>query len=252
MLGVAVAAFVLSVAPADAYPVGTTCGASATNADGISKADVTFRSSNADDCFGLHDGNINGASDLNTAVASWGGAFILADATGGSSTLADGINWTLTAVTGTPNTWKLEYSADPDVTKSYDLALAIKAGNAWSAWLFDDESFSTDGEGDGTWLIHWEASGGGVPCAPTGPCTPPNLSHMIAFIQPSGTTGSEELTGSNEQTTGNEQVTGSNEQTTGNEQVTGSNEITVPGPAPLALIGIGLIGLAIGGRRRRR
>jgi len=61
-------------------------------------------------------------------------------------------------------------------------------------------------------------------------------------------------TGSNEVTTGsNDVTTGSNDVTTGSNDVTvGSNEVTVPGPAPVALIGLGLAGIALWGRIRRR
>ena len=61
-------------------------------------------------------------------------------------------------------------------------------------------------------------------------------------------------TGSNDVTTGsNEVITGSNDVVTGsNDVVTGSNEVTVPGPAPVALIGLGLAGIALWGRIRRR
>jgi len=50
---------------------------------------------------------------------------------------------------------------------------------------------------------------------------------------------------------GNDEQTGSNE-STGNEQTTGSDDVAVPGPAPLALLGIGLVGLAVARGRRRR
>lgn len=76
------------------------------------------------------------------------------------------------------------------------------------------------------------------------------------YLCADGDTSCEGLTQTSEPislvTTGNEQTTGSNQVETGNEQTTGSNDVVVPVPAPLGLIGLGLVGLAIGGGLRRR
>ena len=65
-----------------------------------------------------------------------------------------------------------------------------------------------------------------------------------SFEIPGTVTGSEESVGDDDTTQGNPE--------TGNETSVGTNEVTVPGPAPVALIGLGLAGVAIWGRMRRR
>ena len=80
------------------------------------------------------------------------------------------------------------------------------------------------------------------------------LSHASLYGS-NPTTGNQEVTqGQQEVTQGQQEVTqGQQEVTQGQQEVTqGTNETSVPGPAPLVLIGLGLAGVAALERLRRR
>ena len=166
-LAVVLAALLTFVGSASAVPCGTTAG--------LDTSDVTFRGSNSDDCAGVFSGNVNDVSDFNTNSAGGpasgvfdGGWEVTLDE-GGTVTI-DGVTFGLTADTNVPEgEWTLTFSAPTPTTITKDLAVALKASTAWAAYLFDDEVFTTDGVGEGTFKISFLNPGGQIP----------DLSHMI-------------------------------------------------------------------------
>ena len=176
-LAVVLAALLTFVGSVQAAPCGTTTGLDTTN--------VTFRLSPSDDCAGVFSGNVNDVGDFNTASAGgpaggvFGGGWDVTLDEGGSVTI-DGVTFGLTADTNTTEgSWLLTFEAASATTIVQDLAVALKASNAWAVYLFDNESFTTTGSGEGTFKISFENNGGQIP----------DLSHMIiAFRDGDGIT----------------------------------------------------------------
>ena len=163
-------ALAVGLAPSGASAVPTKCSdTSDPNPDGIGTADMTFRGSNADDCFGVADGN-----PTETAIddITWGDFDFVVSSDGGP-VVYDGITWELTADEAVSGQWELTF-VDGGQTKTYDMVAAIKASDFWSAWLFEAEEFVTDGSGTGTFVINWENPGG----------QNPELSHLEVYLRP--------------------------------------------------------------------
>jgi hypothetical protein len=152
-------------APAMAVPCGTT--------PGLDTNEVTFRGINSDDCSGVHAGNINSVDDANAVPLFGGGWQILLNE---SSTITfQGVEFSLSdAPQDTEGVFTLTFNSNPDTTIFADLLIPLKAGNEYAAYFFDNEEFTTDGSGEGTFKISFLNNGGQTP----------DLSHMSVLFRP--------------------------------------------------------------------
>lgn len=151
------------------------CSAGAAT-EGISTGDVKFNGMAASNCYGVVGGNITGSGKFNGTpllnALSWSTGWAYLDATGAPGAALNGINFTLSATTGSSGTWTLtgvDNSALLSFPITLDLAIGIKAGNEFAVWGFDD--VLVDGSDSGTFNIAFKNGGGKIP----------DLSHMIAF-----------------------------------------------------------------------
>ncbi|MGH7555968.1 MAG: PEP-CTERM sorting domain-containing protein [Longimicrobiales bacterium] len=127
----------------------------------VSTAGMGFRGSDADACAALYDGN-NTLAEVNTIASNlgWGGPFNATELkaeTGSNPDAATvfGIQWTLSTDLTPSGDWTLSFQAEPDVTRTLDVVGVLKASQGWAAFLFDDEVFTTDGSGAGTFTVQW-------------------------------------------------------------------------------------------------
>ncbi len=161
------------------------CGASPSNADGLSKSDMSFDSMAASDCYGVSSGN-DDAPTINT-LTNWADPdpalewTLLAKSdtginSGVSSGSLSGIDFTLTASTGTAGTWTLEAfdSNGPsyaNLPATMDFVGVLKASNGFAAYYFDDVTVSAGNTG--TWTIAFANKGGQTP----------DLSHLSLYTR---------------------------------------------------------------------
>lgn len=180
---VAAAALAAVLAAPSAWAAASYCGASLTNADGLSKTDMTFNALAANDCYGVSSGN-DDAATINTLVnwqAPAGQWALLAksdtDVNGGVSYGSiSGIDFTLSASTGTAGSWTLSAfdsngPAYANLPATMDFVGVLKASNGFAAYYFDDVVVSAGNSG--TWTIEFTNKGGQTP----------DLSHLSLYTR---------------------------------------------------------------------
>ncbi|AXA90365.1 PEP-CTERM sorting domain-containing protein [Massilia sp. YMA4] len=72
------------------------------------------------------------------------------------------LNFALTETSATTGLWTVTNTSSTTII-TLDLVMAIGAGNAAGAWLFDDQTILPGETLDGTWQIQWLNGGGSVP-----------------------------------------------------------------------------------------
>lgn len=163
-----------------AYALTTTTGycSTATATEEISVGDIKFNGISANDCYGVTSGNITGSGTYAGApvlnALNWGPSWTYLDATDANSATFNGLTFTVTASTGASGTWTLTGTdtngSNPlNFPASLDLVVALKGGNEYAVWAFDN--VVVDGSDSGTFDIAFTNNGGKSPA----------LSHMIVF-----------------------------------------------------------------------
>lgn len=122
--------------------------------DGLDVSDVSFRGTNATDCFGVVTGTATQANlgfDGFTALLT----SILPGATGLGS--FDGVDFSLVPQGGPRSgAWQLQWSGG-DAPITLDLIAVVQTPLTFVSYFFDDLVFATTpGSGSGTWLINYE------------------------------------------------------------------------------------------------
>jgi hypothetical protein len=133
--------------PALAGPCGTTAG--------LDTSQVTFRGSDSDDCSGVHFGNSPNEADVPFVVSQYGSDPWTALLTESNTVTLSGITFSLDVVGigDTSGTWELTFTSDTPITDSFDLLVFVKASDRYVDYFFNDESFTTNGVGEGTFTI---------------------------------------------------------------------------------------------------
>lgn len=146
----------------------TYCSASAL----LSKSDVTFRGSKADDCYGVVSGNNPSNA---SALGLWGGGWdvdIRDEGSPGTKSY-QGLSWTLDAPQDVKRgNWTLSVSGAA-FPITVDLVAVLKGATSWAAYLFTAETFTQAGTSDGTFALKFANGGGKIP----------DLSHMDVYLR---------------------------------------------------------------------
>ena len=146
----------------------TYCSAGVPHPDGLDVSDVTFRGSNADDCYGVQSGNDLGAQG---EFIGWNGfELLVADNSGnnpGSTGSWMGVNWSLSPqANARSGSYPLSWS-DPlplNLPLTLDLVVVTKASDRFASYLFDAELFqASPSSGSGTWEIAFRNNGNQIP-----------------------------------------------------------------------------------------
>lgn len=148
--------------------------------EGIAVGDITFQGASADDCYGVVGGNLNGnAGEAVLNGMTWGEGWTYLDATDAAGASFMGIDFVVTASTGTAGSFTLtgtdtNGTAPLNLPAAFDFAVGLKAGNEYALWGFDNVMVT--GVESGTFSIVFTNRGGSIP----------ELSHMIVFGREGG------------------------------------------------------------------
>ena len=137
----------------------------------VSVSDVTYEGENADAAEFVSPGNVT-ASDIDGLFGPTWSRLLKTDET--TIGTFGGVEFTLdgTAPGETSGTYTLSWTdlpPDEDLPLVLDMTIALKAGNGYAAYLFNDLTFDEDpagsgsGSGSGTWEIHFTNAGGQIP-----------------------------------------------------------------------------------------
>ncbi|WP_404358288.1 PEP-CTERM sorting domain-containing protein [Methylotuvimicrobium sp. KM1] len=183
----AIAAFALAAALfAGGSQAATLCSAYTapdTHLDGLSVEDVTFKGNNANDCYGFIDTSAGpgGNPTSDTVWADTGWTQFAKDESGTSGDIEGtvlGIEFTLSASTFASNsgTWLLAWEKvdEPGYDLKMDVVANLKAANGSASYLFEDLTFTSNGNGSGAWEITFAGPGQG---------DNPSLSNMTLWYQ---------------------------------------------------------------------
>ena len=123
---------------------------------GLNVSDVTLNGANASDCYGIVEGNLPETD----GVSPFGTDFTFAAKSGSTTagSLVDGIDFSVSTTGDKSGDWFLswidtELGIAPNLPAFFDLVIGLKAGNAYAAYLFDDVELSTAGSDSGTFRI---------------------------------------------------------------------------------------------------
>ena len=182
------------------------------NQDGLSESDVTFEMSNADDCYGLVEGNPSTTPGATLEFDKWGDpfTFLVKDDGGGDSGLFEGVSFSLNVVdlNETSGAWELSWSGEALPT-TLDFVVNLKGATQYASYLFEGVYFDVDPDtGSGTFQMFTFVN-------PGGQLQTPELSNMSIFAR------------------------------------LGEPPTQVPAPGALGLMGLGLIGMGLFARRRQ-
>jgi hypothetical protein len=132
--------------------------------DGLNIADVTLGGANANDCFGVVDHD----NLPNTSFTFGQIAYALAAKSDNASDgdIIAGIDFSVTAPRGaTSGIWTLNWadangSALPNLPAIFDLVIGLKAGDNYAAYLFEDVFLDSSGTGGGAFKIAFNGFNG--------------------------------------------------------------------------------------------
>lgn len=172
-------ALLMSLFSAGAAYAQTYCSDPGAHPDNLSVDEMTLNGQDSTDCYGVVSGNINSVSDLNNLGLTWGSDWTIRLTSDGTSTgTFEGLQLTLqvVGVGDTSGTWEVLITdtngTDPlNLPATLDLVGALKAGDGYALYFFDDIILTADN--DGTWSISFTNNGGQTP----------DLSHLDLFVR---------------------------------------------------------------------
>lgn len=145
------------------------------NAYGVAITDVTYEGSTADAAY-AGSGPNDSASAVNGLIGGSTFEFLAKHDQPGtySSNTYMGVDFDISADLGGSGDWTLSWTdvSTPGLPLLMDIVVAIKAGNGWGAYLFEDILFtSSTTQGSGDFAISWTVGKGNTP----------NISHIAIY-----------------------------------------------------------------------